>query len=80
MASKRDLECPFARRLHETVAQRLPPEIPNAGQALFERLLALEEEAKAAGAPSETLAAIANARFMAGVSTLRPWFPMPRGH
>jgi hypothetical protein len=77
---ERDLDCPFARRLRETVAERPALEVPGAGETFFERLLTLEAEARAAGASVETLSAIANARFAAGVATLKPWFPMPRGH
>lgn len=77
---EREPDCPFARRLRETVAKRPMPENPGAGDTFFERLLTLEAEARAAGAPAGTLSAIANARFTAGIATLKPWFPMPRGH
>jgi hypothetical protein len=77
---ERESDRPFRRRLHETMAQRLPPDVPDAGETFFRRKPALEAEAKAAGAFVGTLSAIANARFTAGVATLKPWFPMPRGH
>lgn len=80
MESERECGCPFARRLREAVAERPAPEVPGAGETFFERLVALEAEARAAGAPVGTLLSIANARFTAGVATLKPWFPMPRGH
>ncbi|CAO4150830.1 hypothetical protein [Methylorubrum extorquens] len=54
--------------------------IPGLEDALLTRLVAFEAEARAAGAPVETLGAITNARFTAGVASLRHWFPMPRGH
>ncbi|CAO4144650.1 hypothetical protein [Methylorubrum aminovorans] len=71
--------CPYLPRLHEMLADRPLSVIPELA-ALFERLVAFEAEAKAGGASAKTLGAISDARFMAGIATLRPWFPMPRGH
>jgi hypothetical protein len=47
---------------------------------LLTRLTAFEAEARAAGVSKETLGAISNARFTAGIASLRRWLPMPRGH
>lgn len=80
MAVEHDQGCPYMRRLHEILADRSLSVIPPLANALLDRLTAFEAEAKAAGAPMETLGAISNARFTAGVATLRPWFPLPRGH
>lgn len=80
MAVEHDQGCPYMRRLHELLADRSLSVIPGVADALLDRLIAFEAEAKAAAAPWETLSAISNARFTAGVATLRPWFPMPRGH
>jgi hypothetical protein len=62
------------------LADRSLSVIPALADVLLDRLNAFEAEAKAAGASAATLSAISNARFTAGVATLRPWFPMPRGH
>jgi hypothetical protein len=68
------------RRLHEMLALRQLSAVPGLEDALLTRLTAFEAEAKAAGAPRETLGAISDARFTAGVASLRSWLPMPRGH
>lgn len=80
MAVGHDQGCPYMERLHEMLAVRSLSALPGLEGALLGRLIAFEAEAKAAGAPPETLGAISNARFTAGVASLRPWFPMPRGH
>jgi hypothetical protein len=72
--------CPYLPQLHEMLADRPLSVIPGLAEALFERLVAFEAKAKAGGASAETLGAISNAFFMAGIATLRPWFPMLRGH
>jgi hypothetical protein len=80
MAVEHDQDCPYMRRLHEMLADRSLSVIPAVADALLERLIAFEAEARGAGASAATLNAISNARFTAGVATLRPRFPMPRGH
>ncbi|KQO89170.1 hypothetical protein ASF36_23695 [Methylobacterium sp. Leaf90] len=80
MAPDTQPACPYMRRLHEMLALRHLSAIPGLEDALLTRLVAFEAEARAAGAPAETLGAITNARFSAGLASLRPWFPMPRGH
>ncbi|AWN43442.1 hypothetical protein [Methylobacterium durans] len=80
MAVERDQDCPYMRRLHEMLADQHLSVIPAVADALLERLIAFESEAQTAGASVETLGAISNARFAAGLASLRPWFPMPRGH
>ncbi|SFE91357.1 hypothetical protein [Methylobacterium sp. yr596] len=67
-------------RLHEMLADQPLSIIPALADVLFDRLVAFEADARAAGASAATLSAISNARFTAGVATLRRWFPMPRGH
>lgn len=80
MAVEHDQDCPYMRRLHELLADHPLSVVPAVADVLLDRLTAFEAEAKAAGAPAETMGAISNARFTAGAATLRPWFPMPRGH
>ena len=80
MAVEHSQGCPYMRRRHEMLANRPLSVIPAVADALLERLVAFEAEAKAAGAPAKTLNAISNARFTVGVAGLKPWFPMPRGH
>ncbi|KNY23072.1 hypothetical protein [Methylobacterium sp. ARG-1] len=80
MTVKRNQLCRHLKRLHEMVADRPLSDIPTLAEVLFDRLVAFEAEAKAGGASAETLGAISNARFMAGIATLCPWFPVPRGH
>lgn len=80
MTVERDQLCPYLPRLQEMLADRPLSDIPALAEVLFDRLVTFEAEAKAGGASAETLGAISNARFMAGIATLRPWFPMPRGH
>ncbi|AWB22607.1 MULTISPECIES: hypothetical protein [Methylobacterium] len=75
-----DQGCPYMRQLHEMLTDGPLSVTPALADALLDRLIAFEAEAKGAGAPANTLNAISNARFTAGVATLRPWFPMPRGH
>ncbi|GJD66804.1 hypothetical protein [Methylobacterium frigidaeris] len=75
-----DQGCPYMRRLHEMLTDGPLSVTLALANALLDQLIALEMEAKAAAAPANTLGAISNARFTAGVATLRPWFPMPRGH
>ncbi|BAQ47632.1 hypothetical protein Maq22A_c23390 [Methylobacterium aquaticum] len=75
-----DQGCPYMRRLHEMLADGPLSVTLALADALLDRPIALEMQAKAAGAPAKTLGAISNARFAAGVATLRPWFPMPRGN
>ena len=80
MAAKSDRACSYMRRLHEMLAARHLTAIPGLEDALLTRLTAFEAEARAAGASKETLGAISNARFTAGIASLRRWLPMPRGH
>jgi hypothetical protein len=80
MTVERDQLCPYLPRLQEMLADRPLSDIPTLAEVLFDRLGAFEAEATAGGASAETLGAISNARLMAGIATLRPWFPMPRGH
>ncbi|CAO4139663.1 hypothetical protein [Methylobacterium gregans] len=80
MTVERDQLCPYLKRLHEMFADRPLSDSPALAEVLFDRLVGFEAEAKAGGASAETLGAISNARFMAGIATLRLWFPMPRGH
>ncbi|GJD99275.1 hypothetical protein [Methylobacterium isbiliense] len=80
MATEPDTHCHYMRRLHEILADRPLAAIPALADALLDRLVAFEAEAKAAGASATTLDAISNARFTAGVASLRPWLPLPRGH
>ncbi|MGU3661924.1 hypothetical protein [Methylobacterium fujisawaense] len=80
MAVEHDQGCPYMLRLHKMLVDRPLAVVPALADALSERLTSFEAEAKAAGAPPESLAAISNARFTAGVAALRPWLPMPRGH
>ncbi len=67
------------RRLNDMMSFCLPPVVPDTDVALFRRLQAFEVEARAAGAPPETLGAIA-ARSSLGLGRPRDWIPMPRGH
>lgn len=66
------------RRLNDMISFRLPPVVPDMDVALFRRLQAFE--ARAAGAPPETLGAITAARSSLGLGRPRDWIPMPRGH
>ena len=80
MATEQDQGCPYLRRLHEMMAFRPWPVIPELEVALFHRLQAFEVEARAADAPRETLGAIAAARSSVRLADPRSWIPVPRGH
>jgi hypothetical protein len=80
MAAERERACSYMRRLHEMLAARHLTAIPGLEDVLLTRLTAFEAEARAAGVSKETLGAISNARFTAGIASLRRWLPMPRGH
>jgi hypothetical protein len=56
------------------------PAVPDMEVALFRELQAFEVEARAAGAPRDTLGAIATARSSVGFAKPRHWIPVPRGH
>jgi hypothetical protein len=80
MADPINPSCHYMRRLNEMMAFRRSPVIPDMDVALFRRLQAFEVEARAAGAPRETLGAIATARSSVGFARPRHWIPVPRGH
>jgi hypothetical protein len=80
MAVESERACLYMRRLHEMLAARHLMVLPGLEDALLTRLTTFEAEAKAAGASEETLGAISNARFTAGITSLRRWLPMPHGH
>ncbi len=75
-----DPNCPYMRRLNEMMALHPLSVVPDMEVVLFREPQAFEVEAREAGAPRETLGAIAKARSSVGSVKPRHWIPVPRGH
>lgn len=73
-------KCHYMTKLIKILTEDLPPWPLSSEERLFERLLTLENEACAAGAPERTRRAIASARLTAGLQSLKTDYSMRPGH